>query len=256
MPDYRHLLARCDREASFRPFGHGMKEDSDAASRAVAILEKLVDDYPNVPDYRYDLAQTYARLEPGRPFSSKAADPAIEKRSRERLEKALAISKELVAEHPNVPDYTLAQIGVRIRLAGLQWDSDPTTAERSLREALEQQTTLSRRFPRNFSYKFGLAVIHESLAGLYLEQKRLPEARIAFEAAIASFKDVLQNNSSAIPLHGILARNYLTLADVLKRLDKTAEAADAIRQAEVLHQHHSPRKPGRPRPHYNVQPSR
>jgi len=242
--DYRHLLARCYREVSFQPFGRSFKAGSDAANRAIAILEKLVDDYPNVPDYRHDLAQTYARMGSAPPFSPKSTDTATEKRSHEMLEKALAISRELVAEHPNVPDYALAQIGIRVRLAGLHWDNEPGTAERELREALEQQTTLNSRIPRNFSYRFGLAVIQESLAGLYLEQKRLPEARTAFEAAIAAFKDVLQNNSRAIPLHGILARNYLTLADVLKRLDKTAEAADAVHQAEALHQHHRPRKPG------------
>ncbi len=106
--------------------------------------------------------------------------------------------------------------------------------EANLRKALEIQSTLVRRFPRNFSYQFEMAIADESLAGLFQEQGRLPEARSAQQDAITSFKEIMQNDPKAGPIRGVLAHNYANLSDLLRRMGEEQAAAEATRQAEAL----------------------
>lgn len=234
VPEYRHLLARCYREVRPSWFGHGPSSVSDSASKAAGILEKLVEEFPDAPDYRYDLSQSYLWLVPVWPFSWEAADQAGKQRSREMLEKALAISDELVSEHPNIPDYAVSQVHIRLRLADFLWESDPTRAEASLRKAIEVQSTLARRFPQNLYYKMGMAIIYESLAAFLQQRGGLPEARSAMENAIASFKEVLQKDPKVWFVRGALAQNYANLASLLRRTGDEKAAAEAERKAQEM----------------------
>jgi hypothetical protein len=92
------------------------------------------------------------------------------------LDEALAISDGLVAEHPNIPDYAVSQVQIRLRLAYILWQSDPSGTETHLRKALDLQSALARRFPQNFFYKLEMARIRESLAKLLDKRDRLLEA--------------------------------------------------------------------------------
>jgi hypothetical protein len=166
-----------------------------------------VDEYPHVPDYRHDLSQSYAWPVPGWPFWPAATDRTAEQRSREMLEKALAISEELVFEHPNIPDYAVSQVHIRLRLTDILWESDPSRAEANLCKALDLQSTLARRFPQNSFYRLGVAIIHESLAVFLRDRGQLPEARSALDNSIASFQEVLQKDPNAGFIRGVLAHN-------------------------------------------------
>jgi len=243
VPDYRHLLARCYREASFHGFGHRESITSESMERATKILQALVAEYPDVPDYRYDLSETYAMQANLRPFSREATDPAAQKQARGMLEKALAISEELVAEHPNVPDYAASQVHIRLRLAGLLWLSDPTGAEAMLRKAFDLQSALVRRFPRTSFYSFSMAIIQDLLAGLLQQRGKLPEARSMLEGSIASLKAAIARDPNA-PIRGVLAYNYMRLADLLRRMGDEQAAAEAARQAESLRPSHDGRDSG------------
>jgi len=230
VPDYRHLLALCYREVFPRWFGRDPDRPAEAANKATRILQELVKEYPDVPDYRHDLCKTYAMLEAWRAFAPGVADPP----QRQMLDKALEISEELVAEHPNVPDYAVSQIHIRLGLAGMLRKTDPPGAETHLRKALVLQSSLVRRFPRTSSYKFGMALIHDSLGGLLQQRGRLPEARSMFEASIASLKELLENDPKAQPLRGLLAYRYMSLADLLRGMGEKKAADDAIREAQDL----------------------
>ena len=96
------------------------------------------------------------------------------------------------------------------------------------------QSSLAHRFPQSSAYKFWTAAIEESLGGLLQERGRLSDARTALEDCIASFKEVLRSeaNSNSGPLRGILAKNYLNLADVLRRMGEDQAAEEATRKAQ------------------------
>jgi tetratricopeptide (TPR) repeat protein len=234
-PDYRHLLARCYREVGPRWPGPGSKPTSDGVDKAAAIFQKLVEEHPDVPDYRYDLSLTCAWLSAW-PFSPETSNATAEQRMRQMLEKAVAISDELVAEHPNIPDYAVFHVRIRMRLADALWESDPSRAEASLRKALDLQSTLARRFPQKSFYRLGLGFIQESLAVFLRDRERgdLPEARALTEDCIASIKAALEKDPNLWHARGMLAQNYWNLADILARLDDEQAAAEAARQAEEL----------------------
>jgi tetratricopeptide (TPR) repeat protein len=234
VPDYRHLLARCYREASIPWFGRRSGLPPDAKHKAVEMLQKLVEEFPDYPDYRYDLSETLAMVDIPGPFSFKAPDPASQQRSREMLEKALEISEELVAGHPNIPDYAVSQVYTRLKLAALLRETDRPAAESSLRKARDLQATLVRRFPRTSSYRFWMAVVDESLASLFEQQGRWSEARPALEDSIACLKELLRLDPKPSPIPRILAHHYGSLADLLHRMGDEQGAAEALHQAEQL----------------------
>ncbi|MGA2066329.1 MAG: protein kinase [Thermoguttaceae bacterium] len=236
VPGYRHLLARCYRETPALRAGRDAGSEPDSLYKATQILENLVQDHPDVADYRYDLSETYAMLADRGPWRPEGPDGNAARRSLAMLEKALALSEQLVAEHPNIPEYAVSSVNIRLRLNHSLRQSDPTRAEANLRKALDVQSTLARRFPENSAYKFWMAAIEESLGGLLQEHGRLPEARSALQDCIVSFKEVLRNDAKAGHVRGILAKNYLSLADVLRRMGEDQAAEEATRQARDLGQ--------------------
>jgi tetratricopeptide (TPR) repeat protein len=234
MPDYRHLLARCYRNASFQRFGRRADKSQETANKAIEILQDLVKEYPNVPDFRYDLSETYAMQNVRRPLSSKTANRSTERQSREMLEKALKISEDLVAEHPNIPNYAVSQVFIRLGMADLLKESDRTVAETNLEKALELQSALATRYPRTFSYQFGLALIYKSLADLLEQRNDLPKARSMMQASLSAFEKLLKDDPKAPPLEGMLADDYQHLAELLDRMGEKQAAKDALRRAEDL----------------------
>jgi len=225
-PDYRHWLARCYREVG--PWWSG------PASKPLADgVDKAAEEHPDVPDYRYDLSLTWAWLSAW-PFSTQTSGPGAEQRMRQMLEKAVAISDELVAEHPNIPDYAVFHVRLRMRLADVLWETDPSRSETSLRRALDLQSMLARRFPQNEFYKLGQAFIQESLAVFLRDRGELLEARDLTEACIASLKSALKKDPQLWHVRGMLNQNYWNLADILARLNDEQSAAEAARRAEEL----------------------
>ncbi|MGA2258213.1 MAG: serine/threonine-protein kinase, partial [Thermoguttaceae bacterium] len=236
VPGYRHLLARCYRETPPMWAGRGANSESDSLDKAAQILEKLAEKYPDVADYRYDLSETYALLGDRGSPGQESPDGDTAKHSLATLEKALTLSEQLVAEHPNIPDYAVSSVFIRLRLSGSLWASDPTRTEENLRKALDVQSTLVRRFPENSSNKFWKAVIQESLGRLFQKHDRLPEARIALQDCIVSFNEVLQHDAKEWRVRGILSMNYINLADVLRHLGEDKAAEEAMGQAQNLRQ--------------------
>ncbi len=232
-PDYRHWLARCYREVGPWWSGPGSKSAMDGVDKAAAMLEELVKEHPDVPDYRYDWSLTLAWLSAW-PFSSQASGPGTEERMRQMLEKAVAISDELVAEHPNIPDYAVFHVRLRMRLADVLWETDPSRSETSLRRAWDLQSSLVRRFPQNQFYKLGLAFIQESLAVFLRDRGELLAARDLTEACIASLKTLLEKDPKLWYVRGMLSQNYGNLADILARLNDEQSAAEAAQRAAEL----------------------
>ncbi len=234
VPDYRHLLARCYREMPPEP-DLTPKSESRSFHGAARILEELVDEHPDVADYRYDLSETYAMLGDRRPQEPEVPDENAAQRSPAiLLERALAIAGQLVAEHPNIPDYAVSLVNIRLRLHHRLRAIDPARAEANLREALDVQSALARRFPDNSSCKFWMAAVQESLGALLQEQGRVHEASSVLQDCVASYQDVLQDDVTSARARDVLVKNYMNLADVLRRTGQEQAAREAQRQAEDL----------------------
>ena len=99
---YRHLLACCYRDLPVSPLDSSRTPAFESVDKAIEILGQLVTDFPDVPEYRFDLGKTYARPDsPNRSLSITAE---------KRLRKSLGILEKLVAENPNVPEYAASQV--------------------------------------------------------------------------------------------------------------------------------------------------
>ena len=236
VPEYRHLLACCYRDAPPRgPRSLDPKDDP-----AVKLLRQLVDDFPKVPDYRYDLAETLARkCVPGRP--GKGEQDQI----RDLLTEAAKLSGELVEKYPNVPLYVVSLALIHDRFGLLTMQSDQLDeAERHCRKAVHLQTTLVRQHPEVLAYDLTQSRLQRLLARVLKDQKgmKLIEARKMLEASTDHLEMLLNKSPQQLAVRLSLARTERDLAEVLKELGEKDLAAKMLQKANE----HEPERKGGP----------
>ena len=181
-----------------------------------------------MPDYRYELCEALATTRFQGPRFVAEEHPTAE----QHLRTALAISQELVREHPQIPEYAAAQIHIRHKLAHVLRETNrPQAADACLCSALDLQTALARQFPAVGSLRVWQAVVQESLANLLCESGELNEASSLLEASVATLQECLAREHKSDDVR-LLVRNYQVLADVLTRLGEPAQAEVARRQAQ------------------------
>ncbi len=225
-PACRHLLGLCYRDRfPGMPLGKGVEQLEDAAR----ILEELVDEFPDVADFRFDLAETYAIWDVRRlPFDLHA-------RAEEDLEKGIDIMEVLVIEHPHVPSYLMSRIHILHKLADIMRRADRIDlAETNLEKALRYQRSLSGRFPDNSSYKLWTAVIQNSLARLQRDLDRLADARRLLKDSIEILVPLMEGESNPAHIRGLLIESYMENADVLHRLGDKESARATVDKAQEL----------------------
>ncbi len=265
VPEYRHLLALClcqpsgppreGMDKSLRglgaagsspapamadrlpvvpggpPSGILEKGEADSIDRAVAILEKLVAEFPLRPQYQFDLSEAYAMQDRG----PDAAD---------RLEKAAEIMRKLVDQWPHVPSYRflLAHVHFRLSHAHLR-DAKPEAALTELRRAIDLQNALTERFPAVPTYAMAAASYESAMGRLYEEQSRHEQARALLESA-AGRMDLLAAAVGYKPhVRWMAIRCYDQLAHVYDSLGETRLSRDTRRKAVAFRMPPSPSGP-------------
>ena len=224
-PEYRYLLALCYRELVAPP-GQG---HLNAVRKAIEILEGLVQDFPQIADYRLDLCETYAAIETVEPGSPQRVLPLME----ERLRKALVLSEQLTSQHPNVPEYLASQARVHHRLGEVLRQSQRLDdAENHDRKALDIQAQLAKGFPEVVTYQVWEAAFRNSLADLLLRRDKLAEIRAIADTNIARTSRLLKDSPELWYLHGLLMESNRTLAAALRRSGEAEQASKAETQAE------------------------
>ena len=235
VPDYQHLLARCYR-ASISMYRRDPEQTKTALANATASLERLVKEFPQVPDYRYDLSETYAKQDIYI-YSRSASDDEL-KDAAERLETAIRISEELVAEHPNVPDYSSSQVHTRLKLAMVRRRlKQDNAATQSLESAVTLQSLLVKRHPKVASYRFTLGFITHSLGRRYLQQNDVQKAEPLFRRAIATFEPLVEKEPRMRYARFVLRYGYQHLVKILEQSDdeeRQKEADEYKKKAKEL----------------------
>ena len=228
-PEYRHLLALCDRERYLVLSPHDRKSATESLDRAIATLEQLVRQYPQVPEYRRDLSESYAAGDLQNPQFTQD-DMAL---AETRLRKALNITQELVVQYPQVPEYlsreaqVCHQLGIAYRkLHRLD------EAEEHDRKAVTAQARLVEQFPDMPTHRVWLAGFRNSLADLLLMRDKLQEARVLAEETISMLNNLFNAKSDMWFLHALLAESNRTLAAILNRAGDQAGSSRARSQAQ------------------------
>ena len=160
-PRCRHLLAACLRGLCGDHFSKRRPAEIEAESQALEILEGLVEEFPEVPEYRRSLVQVLAGIDTQGNNSIHDDDLlAVDL----RLAQALKVAQKLTAQHPYVPDYTVTLIHTHNKLANVLErraeieplpDRQPflNDARKSYQAAAKLQLELIQRFPESASYK-------------------------------------------------------------------------------------------------------
>jgi tetratricopeptide (TPR) repeat protein len=197
--------------------------------RAIDLQERLTADFPDVPDYRQDLADSLTNWgllleERNQPRPAEAAHRralAVRKQLTEDFPTRTACRKELADSHNNLGTLFLDRD---------QYDK----AEPHLTGALAIQKKLVKEFPREVVYRIGVARTYNNLGQLLRIRKRLPEAERAFRRAI-DLEAALAAASPDLADHRFdLANSYNNLGLVLGNAGQIKKAAAAYRKAIEL----------------------
>jgi tetratricopeptide (TPR) repeat protein len=112
-----------------------------AGSEAIALLEQLIREYPNVPEYRHLLACCLRDMYPGDRLRHKEGPPSVPNEDR-----AVEILRQLVKEFPKVPDYQfdLCETLGRFGPSGM---GGPGKKRQRLMEAVSLSEKLMSQYP-------------------------------------------------------------------------------------------------------------
>ena len=227
-PEHQHLLALCYLE------GAAVAEDRRSetrggAERAIEILEDLVEAFPGIPDYAYDLSEAYARIHIPRPPIPRETQRTIE----ERFGKSLALLEKLVIKHPDVPDFLAAEARIHDKLGSFHRQMERwAEAEQSFRKAVAIQSPLVKQFPDAPYHGLWLATFRISLADALIRRTQPGEARTELEDTIAALLRQLEKNPEIRAPHDLLALGYGKLEVALRQAGEKNLADEAARKAD------------------------
>jgi tetratricopeptide (TPR) repeat protein len=204
-------------------------EAKGGAERAIEILEGLVEAFPGIPDYAYDLSEAYARIHIPRPPIPSAAQKTIE----ERFGKSLALLEKLVIKHPDIPDFLAAEARIHHKLGSFHGQMERwADAEQSFLKAVAIQAPLLDQFPDASYYRFWMAAFRIALADALIRQNQPDKARTELEGTISALLFQLEQKPEIHPPHDLLALGYSKLEIVLRQAGEQGMADEAARKAE------------------------
>ena len=218
----RGRLGLSQGRSSLRP----ARSDADAEeayARAIAIFEQLAARYPDVPEYRSKLVQTFDMAEPH------SADASSLKRIEGWLRRARKVIDQLVDRAPDNAEYTWLRTRVYVKLGTTLTrlgQSDEAVA--CYQEAIAYLGTLIDRSPSNDALRLDRATAIEALAMIALERGRREEAQALLDGTVADMR-ILIMSARTPPLH----RRLRSLATTFLKLDDKAQSQEITHWAEL-----------------------
>jgi tetratricopeptide (TPR) repeat protein len=205
----------------------GQRSEAEQAQRqAIALFQKLLDEFPNRARYRADLASASIAL------GSFLIASGQTQRGIDAHRYAISLMEPLVAASPTVHDYQ-ARLSSAYRSLGLLPGLAIQEAEKVLRDAIRLDQKLVAEFPDQARFRFDLADGHYSLGFVLAAAKRYEEAENAYRDAIVACKPAAKSHDS--PSHRwLLAVVHLELGNLLAAKGRTDAADAAYRRAIAL----------------------
>ncbi len=226
-PNYPHMLALCYRDWQTTFGARNPSKTMENMDHAITLLEGLVQNYPDISEYRFDLCEAYAAVDIRHVTSEGFAD------AEKRLRKALGVSDTLVTRYPNIPSYWASRAHIEHQISTLLLNMQRLAeAQTCARDALQIQTTLIAQFPDVPYYQVWEGMFRLTLANILATQSKPSEAHDMFEENAKALAILLEKHPEMVFLHGLLDQNYRHYASVLRSLGLHDEAAEAIRTAD------------------------
>jgi serine/threonine protein kinase len=222
-PKYRLALARA--YMNYHAIAEACNEHlyaSEIRQSAASILEQLVVDFPEVPDYRCELSETL--------ILAAQTDQAIKSDRRDQIARAVRLAQQLNDDFPTIPRYQIA-LGQALSLqATLVRVRDLDAADAIHRRSTELLKRLSQRFPEVAAYRlFVAAALREH--GLTLrELNRLSES-------IDVLEEASQHQSAFLEAQPDSAYGRKEMASLLGLLAETLRQVGQVDRAMLVSDH-------------------
>ncbi len=217
---YRLSLASAYR--NYYPIAAACKERSHAdeiRQSSERLLDELVADFPDVPDYRCELSEMLT-------IAAQDSSAGLDRR-RIQVRRAVQLAGSLTRDFRSIPRYQMALAQALNQQANLQRRSSPQRARGDHERATEMLRELCERFPAVPSYRAFTAKALKDQAVTLRAMEQLEEAICVFEESIALQADYLEELPGAM-----FARKQMAgyLSDLATTLD---EVGDHDRASEV-----------------------
>jgi tetratricopeptide (TPR) repeat protein len=200
-------------------------KDTDP-TRAEELLKRLVDRSPDVPDYRLQLAETLNRFGGAEQVA--------------RVQSAIGHARTLVDRYPKVPEYRAAlaryldHLGMTLLREGVPPESKKYTreaaarSEKPAREAVAIQTELYEKHPHVLLYGLWLSLMERSLGETLFVLGHDSEAWGRLESSIRRAEKLLAEHAQLEGVRSFLYGAYDNAIDVLRHLgeDRLADEMD------------------------------
>lgn len=204
--------------------------------QAVQLLQQLVEQSPQHPEYRLTLARTYRELAF---FAGRRLPPD---QIAAALQKSLELVEKLAADFPANPDYRfeLAETYAAIARGGGRSSASPED-RRQLQEALRIETELVKQYPHVPDYQAALARLLSELARLAAASGQWTEAEQYLRQAVTIQQALVDRFPDLLPYQRALGQQWIFLSRVLQSQGKKEEyrklLEEAIQRAEKMLQH-------------------
>jgi len=197
----------------------GLGEEVAAGYReALAIEQKLVDDFPAVPEYRQELAASHYNL------GLLLADQNQPEQAAQQHRKVLAIQQKLADEFPAVPVYrqelASSHNNLGVLLAG---QNQKEQAAEQYRKALAIRHKLADDFPAVHAYRHDLAHSHNSLGVLLADQNQVDKAAEQYRRALAIQQKLANDFPSMTAYHVGLGGSCYNFGNLLRSGGRPAD---------------------------------
>jgi tetratricopeptide (TPR) repeat protein len=188
--------------------------------------EKLADDFPRVPEFRFQTCKSLARAADSLAGDGKKSEAAQYSKTCHALLKRLGTDFPQCARYRRVyaDDYT--SYAERVFLADPKGDIEPI-----LREGLQEWQKLATDFPGIADYQRSLAVYHSTLGLFVAHKKKYQAAEEAYGAAIRILEGLVKDHPLQVQLQADLANGFLALGQVKLKQSRLPEAIAAYTQA-------------------------
>ncbi len=216
------LQARCLAEFARHGFRQGDGKP-DPAMQAVAVLRSLVNAYPAVPSYRFELCEALLPRQRGRSGNANALGMAMS----QSVDEAALLARQLVAEHPDHVDYqaTLARAlslqGARLHESTMQKDPRAGLAE------LEEALAIHRRIAADRTSTDPRLLLEQSMTMRRLVRARLDAGDV--EGARALARELVAKLAGALRDGVLSPRGDERLGDLPQLLERLG-MQDALRE--------------------------
>ncbi|MCC9599966.1 serine/threonine protein kinase [Stieleria sp. JC731] len=201
---------------------HAFRDSNVKHRSAIALLEKLVDEFPEETIYRHTLAKAYRDHR----FSSFRNDRQT---SRALEASAICILEDLVNDYPDVPDYR-CELSELLEACSKFGSARPTEKEDQARRALELSEQLVAEYPAIPRYQASLAR-SLSTCGSLAARTSLEEAAPYHRRSVAIYSRLCKQFPNVYDYLMFTAHAIASHAECQLRLGNEEDARLAFRAA-------------------------